>query len=327
MTQRVAQDAAVPPVGWAFVGTSGWVDSRFAPSVLAAGHRVVGAFGSSPTGSKQFADKYGCSAYQSLAELLADDGVEAVWVASPTGQHAEHARAAAAAGHAVLVEKPLTADLASARQLAADLQGGAAPTGVGFHHRFNPGVMAVATAIADGQLGAISSVVIHHCYAGPAQPATWRGDIARSGGWAISDLGTHLLDTARYLLGEVDFWAGRLSSPGRGQSVDDLSCLILSRGEATIVVRASTGTPGPASYIEVSGTKGWLRLVDFWGGGGRITDSFGRDEAVVAADPYVAEVKAFSAAVRGEAWTGASIADGLRVVELTTAAQSFAPPA
>jgi 1,5-anhydro-D-fructose reductase (1,5-anhydro-D-mannitol-forming) len=316
------------PVGWAFVGTSGWVDSRFAPSVLAAGHRVVGAFGSSAPGSARFGEKYGCPAFGSLDELLADDAVDAVWVASPTAQHPGHARAAAAAGHAVLVEKPLAVDLESARALATEVADRGVLAGTGFQHRFNPGVRAVAEALADGRIGTLSSLVVHHTMAGPPRPGTWRADPTQSGGWSIADLGTHLLDIAQFLLGDLDFWAARLSSPGRGLEVDDLSWVMLTRGEATVVMRASTGAPGPPSYIEASGTDGWVRVTGFWTGGGRLTDSTGRDVEIPPADPYLAQVVAFSAAVAARAvpgaeWDGASIGDGVRVMEWHTAAREF----
>ncbi|MGC9665407.1 Gfo/Idh/MocA family protein [Planosporangium sp. 12N6] len=310
-------------VGWAFVGASGWVESRFAPSVLAAGHRVVGAFGSSAASSARFAEKFGGTAFGSLEEMLADDAVDAVWVASPTAQHPAHALAAANAGHAVLVEKPLALDVEAARALAADLSATGVLAGVGFQHRFNPAVTAMAEALADGRIGTLSSLVIHHGVAGPAQPTAWRTDPAQSGGWSIADLGTHLLDAAQALLGRLDFWAARLSSPGRSLAVDDLSCVMLASGEATVVVRASTGTPGPASYLEASGTQGWVRVTDFWTGGGRLTDSSGRDVEIPAADPYVAQVRAFSAAVNGAAWTGATVDDGVAVVEWHAAAREF----
>lgn len=310
------------PVGWAFVGTSGWVASRFAPSVRAAGHRVTGAFGSSPAGSERFAKEHGGGAYGSLEEMLADEAVEAVWVASPTHLHPEHARMVAAAGKALLLEKPVAVDAASARALASDLAGAPALIGVGFHHRFNPGVTAFADALAGGRVGTPSSVVLHHCVAGPPQPVEWRRDPAKSGGWSIADLGTHLLDIAQFLLGDLGFVAGRLSSPGRGLAVDDLACAMLTAGEATVLVRASTGTPGPPSYIEVSGTDGWLRLTGFWTGGGTLTDSAGRTTEILAADPYRVQAAAFSAAVRGGPWRGATLADGVAVAEWTTAARA-----
>jgi 1,5-anhydro-D-fructose reductase (1,5-anhydro-D-mannitol-forming) len=290
--------------------------------VRAAGHRVVGAFGSAPAGSARFAEKHECKAFGSLEEMFADDAVEAVWVASPTVLHPAHARAAAAAGHAVLVEKPLAVDVDSAQSLADELgkQGVLAVTG--FQHRFNPGVLAVAEALAG--VGGLSSLVVHHAIAGPPRPAGWRADPAQSGGWSIADLGTHLLDIAQFLVGDLDFWAGRLSSPGRGLDVDDVSWVMLAHGEATVVVRASTGVPGPPSYIEAGGAEGWVRSTGFWTGGGRLTDSAGRDVEIPAADPYVAQVRAFSAAVRGTAaWTGASIEDGMRVMRWHVAAREF----
>jgi predicted dehydrogenase len=312
-------------VGWGFVGSGGWVASRFAPAVRAAGHRVVGAFGSSAAGSARFAESFGATGYGSLAELLADDAVQAVWIASPTDAHPAHARAAAAAGRAVLVEKPLAANLAEARRLAADLGRTPAPVAVGFQHRFNPAVAAVAAALADGRIGTLSSLVLQHGFAGPPEPTAWRADPDRSGGWSIADLGTHLLDIALHLLGDLDFWSARLSSPGRGLAVDDLCWVVLARGEATVVLRASTATPGPASYLEASGTGGWVRVTDFWAGGGRLTDSTGRDDLLPAVDLYAAQAAAFSAAVLGGPWPGAGLRDGVRVAALLEAARRCGP--
>jgi predicted dehydrogenase len=291
--------------------------------VHAAGHRVVGAFGSSAEGSARFARQFGATAYESMDEMLADEAVEAVWVASPTALHPAHARAAVAAGRAVLVEKPLAATADEAARLADELSGAPVLSATGFQHRFNPAVAAIADALADGRIGTLSSLVIQHAMAGPPAPTAWRTDQAASGGWSIADLGAHLLDIARYLLDDVAFWAARLSSPTRGLAVDDLSWVVLAHGEATVVVRASTGTPGPASYIEASGADGWVRVTDFWMGGGRLVDSTGRDEPITQADLYAAQADAFSAAVAGAAWPGASLADGVAVVDLMDAAHRF----
>lgn len=310
-------------VGWGFIGTSGWVAGRFALAVQAAGHRVIGGFGSSADGSARFAERFGVKPYASIDDMLADDAVEAVWIASPTALHPGHARAVAAAGKPMLVEKPVAATAPMARELAADLAGATALTAVGFQHRFNPAVAAVADALASGRLGTVTSLVIQHAIAGPAAPTTWRADPA-SGGWAIADLGAHLLDTAWYLLPGASFWASRLTSPGRGLPVDDEAWVMLGRGEATVVIRAATGGPGSASYIEAVGTGGWVRAEGFWAGTARVTDSVGRDEEIAPDDLYVVQVAAFSAAVAGTgAWQGATLGDGVRVSELLAAAWDF----
>jgi hypothetical protein len=90
-----------------------------------------------------------------------------------------------------------------------------------------------------------------------------------------------------------------------------------------VVVRAATGAAGPASFIEAIGSEGWVRAEGFWAGKARVTDSAGRDEELPAADLYAAQVAAFSAAVAGAWWAGATIADGVRVSELLDASWEF----
>lgn len=312
------------PVGWAFIGSSGWVTGKFAQAVVDAGQKVVGAFGSLPAGSVEFAQRYDCTAFQSLEEMLDHPAVEAVWVASPTAQHVDHALAVHAAGKAVLVEKPLAIDARSAGRLCEGVVPQPnLPAATAFQHRFNPSVVAVKALLDGGTLGEISSMLIHHSVIAPGTPTGWRRDPLQSGGWSVTDIGTHLLDIAGYLFGNVEFWASRLSSPGLGLGVDDLSIIILSSGQTSIVVRASTGTSGPDSLIEVSGSDGWARMADFWGGAGTLTHSVQGVHHIAPADPYVQQVAAFSAAVRGAEWCGATLDDGRRVTGIVDAAREF----
>ncbi|MGH9102976.1 MAG: Gfo/Idh/MocA family protein, partial [Acidimicrobiales bacterium] len=229
----------------------------------------------------------------------------------------------AKAGRHVLIEKPVAATSPAAHWLDRELKGLGTLAVPGFQHRFNPGIQEIKRRIEKGFIGTLSSISIQHAVAGPPRPTEWRNDAASSGGWSISDLGAHLLDTALYLVGHLDLVAARLSSPARGLTVDDLSCLLLVQGEATVSVRASTGTPGPPSSLEVSGTEGWVRLSDFWGGGGQIADSTGHEERLSARDLYVEEVEAFAAAVDGEEWAGASVEEGVWSVEVVEAARDL----
>jgi 1,5-anhydro-D-fructose reductase (1,5-anhydro-D-mannitol-forming) len=308
------------PVGWGFIGSSGWVDSHFASSVKEAGHHVVGAYGSSAKGSLDFAEKHEAKAFASLDALLADDDVDAIWVASPTAQHADHAAAAAAAGRAVLIEKPLTTSAGDAHVLASQIAELGVVAGVGFQHRFNPGVQAVADRLREGVVGTVTTGLIHRSVVGPTSPSPWRTDIAQSAGWSVTDIGTHLLDTIAHLLGPLDLCGARLSSPGRGLAVDDVSTLLFAAGAATVVVRASTSSAGPPPAIEIGGTEGWVRLTDFWAGGGHLSDSTGLDLELPAVNVYALQVAAFSAAVRHGPWQGATIDDGVKIVEIVDAA-------
>src|SRR5690348_349866 len=66
---------------------------------------------------EQVASSYGCREWSGPAEMLADDAVEAVYVATPTGLHAQHGHEVLKAGKALWCEKPLCMDLAAASEI------------------------------------------------------------------------------------------------------------------------------------------------------------------------------------------------------------------
>jgi predicted dehydrogenase len=180
---------------------------------------------------------------------------------------------------------------------------------MGFQNRFNPGVRLLRDALRDGQFGRVVSLYVRHSSPAPGSPLGWRADPA-GGGWAIGDIGTHLLDISRMLLGELEPVGARLSSPALGLEVDDVATLLLSAGDANVVVHAATAVRGGPSLIELEGTDGWARLTDFWTGGGTLHTSWG-EVLFEPADSYVEHVGAFARALGGEKWDGSVLADGV----------------
>ena len=130
-----------------------------------------------------------------VAEALAakPDGVI---VASATARHAEHLEACAAAGAAVLCEKPLALTLEDTEALIATLERAGVPAQVGFQRRFDPGLRAVHDQVADGTLGTIYAIRIT---ARDAEPSP-EHFIPTSGGM-YRDMHVHDFDLARWLSG------------------------------------------------------------------------------------------------------------------------------
>jgi predicted dehydrogenase len=296
-------------VKWGFIGSSGWVRSQFAPSVILAGNRVGGAFGSSPAGSAEFAAEFDCTAYESLEELITDPTLDALWIASPTGLHERHVLKAALTGKALLIEKPLAPDISTAERIAGALKSSTSVVSMGFQNRFHPGIRLLHEALRDGKFGRVVSLYVRHSSPSPGLPSGWRADSA-SGGWAIGDIGTHLLDIARMLLGDLRPVGARLSSPALMLSVDDVATLLLASGDANVLIHAATAVRGGPSLIELEGTDGWARLTDFWSGGGTLQTSWG-EVSFDPADTYVEQVRAFSSAVEGGNFDGSGIVDGV----------------
>jgi levoglucosan dehydrogenase len=133
--------------------------------------------------------------------------VDLVDVVTPNFAHAEAAVDAAAHGKHVICEKPLATTLADARVMYRAVRDARVRSGVGFMFRTWPAVQLARELIADGTIGTPHSFRGHyfHDYAlDPTHPASWRLRKATSGGGSVADIGSHVFDLCRLLLGEVD---------------------------------------------------------------------------------------------------------------------------
>ncbi len=323
-------------IGWGIVGTSGWADHTFAPAVLAGGGVLVGACGSSRAGSEAFARRHGAErSYSGFDSLLADSDVQVVWVASPTDIHYTHATRALDAGKHVLVEKPMAISVKDAEAMASVAKGSSQITAVGFQHRFNPSHQSLRELCRSGRLGELLHVRLHQFIKSDKLPSEWRRDPARSGGWAINDLGTHLLDLVRFLIGDVDVVGAFLGGTHFHLAVDDVAVALL-RSKATpttattdplsvaATVAVSTACADEISVMEVFGSEGIARLHDSWPGGGSMTVGNQPPHIFSIVDTYASQARAFNEAVGGSPYPGATWDDGMENVRLVAQAQRAA---
>ncbi|HET9755712.1 MAG TPA: Gfo/Idh/MocA family oxidoreductase [Candidatus Limnocylindrales bacterium] len=114
--------------------------------------------------------------------------------------------AAAAAGKHVVSEKPLAESAAAAMELLEACRAAGVFHGLGAAYRWNPALRAIRRLIDDGQLGEIRS--LQACFmldyaADPEVPLLWRFQRALAGGGIGIDTGYHIVDCARYLVGEI----------------------------------------------------------------------------------------------------------------------------
>lgn len=137
-----------------------------------------------------------------LDALLGDSSIDTVFIATPNYQHLPHARAALSAGKAVLLEKPATATLAEALELAASVRASAQPFMVSTPYRFDRAFEAVRQAIVEGRLGAIYHARGHWLRgAGIPGWGSWFTQRRFAGGGALADLGYHVIDLLLHCAG------------------------------------------------------------------------------------------------------------------------------
>ena len=232
---------------------------------------VAGVFSSDPARSAQAGESYRIDparAYPDLdamfaAERARADGIDFVSIVTPNHHHLPAARAALAAGLPVISDKPATATLAQARELAGHVAAAGLPYALTHTYSGYPLVREARARIAAGALGAIRKVVVEYpqgWLAGEAsgKQAEWRVDPAKSGpGGCIGDIGTHAFQLAEFISGlKVTEILADLGAVVPGRPVDD-DCTVLLRFE-DVGFGAARGVL-LASQIEVGEMNG-LRI-------------------------------------------------------------------
>lgn len=311
----------------AVIGSSGHAARVSAPTVAAAeGAELVGVLGSTVERARGLADEHDATAYGALAELLASDA-EAVWIATPNETHAELAGACLDAGKHVLLEKPMATTTTEARELEARAEASGRILKVGFQHRFRPPHAYLHAQVRSGALGRICLLRVHRFWPFPYFPemspdphATWRG--STTGGWALTDIGTHSIDLALWLLGEPARIAYSRADNFKFTDVsgEDTSIVLLETPSGAVAtIESSNAMSSFPGTVELHGLDGWLRADGTFDGGGAITASDGerRDfPPFTMMDAYAAGLRDFLAAVRGEPSVGATPAEGAANVEI-----------
>ncbi|WNV76509.1 Gfo/Idh/MocA family protein [Geodermatophilus sp. DSM 44513] len=301
-------------VGWGIAGC-GWVARDHAlPALLAVeGARVVALHDRDPAALDRVPVE-GAHRSTDLAGFLATPGLDAVYVAVPNAGHRALVAAAAAAGKAVLCEKPLAADVADADAMVVAARDAGVLLGTAYDQRWHPAHVRLRELVPE--LGTVTAVRIVYCcwlpgdWTPDGRPHdNWRVDPARAGGGAAIDLAPHGLDLAGVLLGEdVVELSARLQTRVHDYGVDDGALLTGSTdGGVLVSLHVAFNTPDalPRRRLEVVGTRGMAVAVDTMGqtAGGSLTLHRPDPVDVPFADtpPFQAQFAAFTAAVAGRA--------------------------
>jgi predicted dehydrogenase len=138
--------------------------------------------------------------------LVGSDDVDLVDIAVPNDAHAEIAIAAAQAGKHVICEKPLARTVEEARAMLEAVTSAGVVNMVAFSYRRTPAVVLARQLIAEGAIGRVRNFrgsYLQDWSNDPDLPLSWRFQQSIAGSGALGDIGTHVLDMARYLVGEV----------------------------------------------------------------------------------------------------------------------------
>jgi myo-inositol 2-dehydrogenase/D-chiro-inositol 1-dehydrogenase len=288
-----------------------------------------------PGAARTVAEKFGiptiAAGYQ---EIIADPGVDAVLVCTPTSTHAEIIQAAARAGKHIFCEKPVALNLADTDAAIEAAERAGVTLQIGFNRRFDANFARVRRAIAGGEIG--DPHIIHIVSRDPAPPPI---DYIKLSGGIFLDMTIHDWDIARFLIGseidEVYAQGAVMVDPAIGQAGDidtHVTLLRFANGVIGTIDNSRQAVYGYDQRVEVFGSRGAIQTENNYPNNSVLStaDAVRRDLPLNFfmqryVDAFATEIEAFVDAVVGGKPAPVSGRDGRQALIAGLAAQkSFA---
>ncbi len=300
-------------VGVAVVGLGSIAQGSVLPAFSRSNKaRLVAVVSRNRNKAARVARNFKAPAFYSLDEYaacLANPEVEAVYVATPQGEHAWLTIQAAQAGKHVLCEKPLAATVEQSAQMVKACQNNSVLLMTAYRKYFEPGTRLLKKLIQAGEFGRID--VIHTAFSElhvPGKSLQWLLDPELAGGGPLMDLGIYCVNTSRWLAGEdpVEVSAQAWKNDElRFQQVEEGITFRMHFPSGLVVHGSSSYGAVLSSLIYIQGTKGWASMApafDFNEPRRLIGTIRGRDidRRFKVIDEFALELDAFASAIRNQ---------------------------
>ncbi|AEI41117.1 Gfo/Idh/MocA family protein [Paenibacillus mucilaginosus] len=258
-------------IRWGIIGCGNVTEVKSGPALQQAdGSRLTAVMRRDGRLAEDYARRHGIPKWYDQAEdLIADEEVDAVYIATPPAFHKSYAIEACRAGKPVYVEKPMALNAAECEEMTAASERSGVPIYVAYYRRALPRFVQVKQWLDAGAIGEVLAVNTMHV----ARPkpdevngtsASWRTRPELSGGGYFFDLASHTLDLLDYLLGPIGAASGFSSNLGGYYEAEDT---------VTGAYRFESGAHGTGTwcfaadrnleYNEITGTRGRIEFSTF----------------------------------------------------------------
>jgi predicted dehydrogenase len=281
ISEGKAPEIGVGMLGYAFMGKAHTNAFKKIPYMMyppPAIPKLVAIIGRNEGAVKEAALRYGYDTYYTdWHRVLNDDRIQLFDNGGSNDIHAEPCILAAQAGKHILCEKPLARTAKEAASMLEAVTKAGIKHMTAFNYRFVPAIRQIKNIIESGSLGEIyhfRAVYLQEWIADPDFPMVWRLDKNTAGSGALGDLGSHIIDLARFLVGEPrrvsamtkTFIKSRPTGEGSefGEvTVDDaFGALVEFENGAIGSLEASRFCPGRKNFnsFEINGSKGSIQF-------------------------------------------------------------------
>src|SRR5689334_18222626 len=250
---------------WGLIGAGDIARQRVAPAMRESTGSTLVAVSRARSGlAAAAAAEFGAERwYARWQDLVADRGIDGVYVATTVDVHAEQTIAAAESGKHVLCEKPMAMTAAECDRMIAACRASGVTLGVAYYRRFYPAVQRVKALIDAGEIGApvVAQMNAFEWFDPDVDhPRAWLLDPARAGGGPMMDFGCHRLEVLVNLFGSVRRTAAVIGNVVFDRDVEDTAAVLLqfeSGPVATVTVTHAAGDR--QDTLDLFGTRGSIR--------------------------------------------------------------------
>lgn len=212
---------------WGIVGLGRFTEHTFLPAIKSVRKSTVTSLCSRDLNrAKELAEKFGVPNYFNDYDEFLKSEIDAVYVASANAFHHEQVIKAANAGKHILCEKPLALNSEQAGEMVEAAKRNDVLFAVNYVHHFHPLVLKAKELLKDQRLGKLVSVQVNFNIDFPPDN-NFRFKKELSGGGALRDIGTHMIDLLRFFGGEIIEIDGVVDNLIYQSEVDDFASAIV----------------------------------------------------------------------------------------------------
>jgi predicted dehydrogenase len=277
---------------------------------------LVAASRRDPEKLREFGERFGIDGlYTDYEKLVQDPSVDAVAIVTPNSHHMPMTIAAAEAGKHIIVEKPMARTVEEGEKMIEAARENGVKLMVSQNFRYHPLVRRVKELIPT--LG--NPYLISMCKR--QQPARgWREDPKISGGGALMDLGVHIFDQARFILGEEPIRIACATRSVKSTDVEDSFASVVEFPDTIVSCDASMCSGSRADLIEIA-TDGKQLLADRYARRIVTIDGLERKEEILTQPDFTVGMvlKDFIRCILEDVEPPVSGYDGLRALEMAVA--------
>ena len=314
------------PVRWGVASVAS-INAATVPAILASETAELAGFASrDPARARRAAEEWGGIGYPSYHALLADPGVDAVYVPTPNAQHAEWVHRAVRAGKHVLCEKPLAVTAQEARGMVEAAAAADVLLAEAFMYVHHPRYTRLQELIAEGAVGAVRGIHVVFTF-DASDELEHSGFQGAPGSGSLYDVGCYAVHVARLLTGAEPEAVTAHAAVSELHGGIDMSSALLLEFPGGVAATAQLGMwSADLDTITVIGSRGRIEVPSAFLRSSDdnlllVTDAAGtRRVEVPRVDHYERQIACFDAAVRGEGALLLAPDDAIRQAEVLDAA-------